>query len=341
MQGRRHRPGDTLRKALITGGAGFIGYHLASHLVASGWRVNLVDSFARGASDHALGGLQASERVRLLERDLRSSDALADADDDCTHVFHLAAIVGVSHVLDRPYEVLRDNVAMLTHALDFARTQSRLERFLFASTSEVYAGTFRHLSVPIPTPEDVPLALPDISEPRTCYLLSKIYGEAMCQHGGIPFTIVRPHNVYGPRMGLSHVIPELLERAHAAADGGALEVFSVDHRRTFCHVDDAVAIIARSALTEKAEGEILNVGNEDGEVSIGELARVVLAVVGKQLEIVAGPETPGSPRRRCPDMTKTTRLTGYRPSVDLDAGIMQTYEWYRGNVFDGARLAVR
>jgi nucleoside-diphosphate-sugar epimerase len=230
---------------------------------------------------------------------------------------------------------------MLTHALDFARTQPRLERFLFASTSEVYAGTIPHLSVPIPTPEDVPLALPDLANSRTCYLLSKIYGEAMCYQGGVPFTIVRPHNVYGPRMGLSHVVPELLERAHAASDGGSLEVFSIDHRRTFCYVDDAVAIIARAAVTEQAEGETLNVGKEDGEVSIGEVAETVVAVVGKQLAIVAGPETPGSPARRCPDMTKTTRLTGYCASVDLESGIRRTYDWYRRNVFEAAGLAVR
>jgi UDP-glucose 4-epimerase len=341
VQGGRDRPRNALRKALITGGAGFIGYHLASHLVASGWRIDLVDSFARGASDRALAELQASEQVRLFERDLRAPDALADADDDYTHVFHLAAIVGVSHVLDRPYDVLRDNVAMLTRALDFARTQPRLERFLFASTSEVYAGTFRHMSVPMPTPEDVPLALPELADRRTCYLLSKIYGEAMCHHGGVRFTIVRPHNVYGPRMGLSHVIPELLERAHAADAGASLEVFSIEHRRTFCYVDDAVAIIVRAALTDAAEGEIVNVGSEDAEVSMGELARVVVAVVGKQLEIVAAPETPGSPRRRRPDMAKTTRLTGYRASVDLEAGIRRTYEWYRRNVFDVAGLAVR
>ena len=341
MQSGRDRARHALRKALVTGGAGFIGYHLASHLVSSGWHVDLVDSFARGTSDQALAKLRASERVRMLERDLRASDALGGVDDDYTHVFHLAAIVGVSRVLDRPYDVLRDNVAMLVQALDSAGAQSRLERFVFASTSEVYAGTFGRLGAAIPTPEDVPLALPDLAHRRTSYLLSKIYGEAMCHHAGVPFTIVRPHNVYGPRMGLSHVIPELLERAHSANEAGSLEVFSIDHRRTFCYVDDAVAIVARAALAEGAAGETLNVGTEDGEVSIGELARLVVSVVGKQLEIVPGPDTPGSPPRRCPDMTKTARLTGYRASVDLETGIRRTYEWYRRNVFDAAGVPVR
>ncbi len=319
---------------MITGGAGFIGYHLASHLVSSGWRVDLVDSFSRGASDSALAELWASPGVRVLERDLRAAEALADAGTDYTHVFHLAAIVGVSRVLERPYEVLRDNVGMLMHTLEFARTQPRLERFLFASTSEVYAGSFHHLTLPIPTPEDVPLALPDLAHPRTSYLLSKIYGEAMCRQAGIPFTIVRPHNVYGPRMGLAHVIPELLERAHAAADGGALDVFSLDHRRAFCYVDDAVELVARASTADGCDEEVLNVGREEREVSIAELARIVVSVVGKRLEIVDAGEGAGSPRRRCPNMTKTTRLTGYRASVDLEQGIGLTYEWYRENVFD-------
>jgi nucleoside-diphosphate-sugar epimerase len=326
---------------MITGGAGFIGYHLARHLVDSGWRVDLVDSFARGAEDQALAEVAAMTDVRLLERDLTDRGALVDLDDDYTHVFHLAAIVGVSHVMNRPYEVLRDNAAMLTQAIEFARTQPRLERFLFASTSEVYAGTLRRDGGPIPTPEDVPLTLPDLAHARTCYLLSKIYGEATCHHAAIPFTIFRPHNVYGPRMGLSHVVPELLERAHAAPDGGTLEVYSVDHQRTFCYVEDAVAILARAAEAPGCEGETLNVGSEAPEVAIGELARMLVGIVGKSLEIAPGPDTPGSPQRRCPDMAKTTRLTGYRAAVDLETGIRRTYEWYRAHVFDQNRAVAR
>ena len=162
----------------------------------------------------------------MQQRDLRASDALADLGSDYTHVFHLAAIVGVGHVLERPYATLRDNVRLLDVVLDFARRQSALARFLFASTSEVYAGSLEHLDMPVPTPEDTPLALPSLAHPRTSYMLSKLYGEALVRHGGVPFTIFRPHNVYGPRMGLSHVVPQLLEKAHRAPDGGTLEVFS-------------------------------------------------------------------------------------------------------------------
>lgn len=331
---RIDRPrGTPLRKALVTGGAGFIGLHLASKLVAGGWHVDLVDSFARGALDEQLRDLAASPQAQLLERDLTAPDALRDFGRDYTHVFHLAAIVGVSHVLARPYEVLRDNGAMLTHVLELARAQNALERFVFASTSEVYAGTLRREDGPLPTPEDVALTLPDLAEPRATYLLSKIHGEAMCLHAGLPVTIIRPHNVYGPRMGLAHVVPELLERAHAAADGDTLEVFSIDHRRTFCYVDDAVELVARAAITAACEGEVLNVGAEAPEVRIGELAQIVLRVVGRDLEVAPGPETPGSPPRRVPDMTKTTRLTDYRAQVELEDGVGRTYDWYRARGF--------
>ena len=323
-----------MKKALITGGAGFVGAHLAARLVAAQYDVHLVDDFSRGTQDDVLLSLGETGRVRVLERDLRQ--ALDDVDDDYDAIFHLAAIVGVASVLERAYEVLRDNAAMTDHALALASRQRRLGRFVFASTSEVYAGTLEHFELPIPTPESTPLALTDLSHARTSYMLSKIYGEAMCHQAGVPFTIIRPHNLYGPRMGLSHVVPELLQRAHAAPDGGTLRVFSVDHRRTFCYVDDAVEIVLRAAESPGCAGQTLNVGRDEEEVSIGELAALVLKVVGKDLRIEAAAPTPGSPVRRCPDISRTTALTGYRPRIALEDGLRKTYDVYRTSVFDPA-----
>jgi len=327
-------------KALLAGGGGFIGVHLARRLVEDGYRVDLVDDFSRGVPDEALAGLTSSGAARVLRRDLTREDSLDDVGDDYELVVHLAAIVGVRHVLERPLETLRANVLMLLPALAFARRQRGLRRFLFASTSEVYAGTLERSLLPVPTPEDALLALPDLGEPRTSYMLSKLYGEALCRQAGVPFTIVRPHNVYGPRMGLSHVIPELLHRAHAARDGGELEVFSVDHRRTFCYVDDAVGMLAAALASPACEGETLNVGRQEPEVSIGELAGLIVDAVGKRLTIVPRPATAGSPARRCPDMSKTRALTGFEPAVDLEDGISRTYAWYAAHVFDDPSAAV-
>ena len=317
-----------MTKALVTGGTGFIGAHLANRLIERGYEVDLIDDFSRGANDDAIASLQRSGRTRLLERDLRSSGGLDDVDNDYDYIVHLAAIVGVANVLERPFAVLRDNVQMTAETIALARRQSALKRFLFASTSEVYAGTLEHFTLPVPTAESTPLAVPGLELARTSYMLSKLYGEAMCHQAGIAFTIVRPHNVYGPRMGLAHVIPELLWRAHKATDQ-RLEVFSVDHRRTFCYVDDAVEMMVRAAESAQCEGETLNVGTQSPEVAIGELATLIVTVVGKNLEIVPRPPTPGSPERRCPDMSRMTALTGYESRVGLEEGIRRTYEAYR------------
>jgi nucleoside-diphosphate-sugar epimerase len=165
-------------------------------------------------------------------------------------------------------------------------------------------------------------------------MLSKIFGEAMSFQSGLPVTVVRPHNVYGPRMGLAHVIPELLQRAHDAEDGGRLGVHSVEHRRTFCHVSDAIEMISRAARAPQGVGETLNVGAQAPEISIGELAELIVEVVGRRLEIEPLEPHPGSPARRCPDMTRTADVTGYVAEMSVEDGVRDTYDWYRSNVFE-------
>src|SRR5262249_42666036 len=147
------------------------------------------------------------------------------------------------------------------NVIKVARRQTDLRRLIFPSTSEVYAGTLQYFGMPFPTPETTPLTVTDLAQPRTSYMLSKIYGEALCHHADVPFTIVRPHNVYGPRMGMAHVIPELLKRAYQAPTGGRLSVSSADHKRTFCYVDDAVEFIVRLAEAPTGLSGTFNIGS--------------------------------------------------------------------------------
>jgi UDP-glucose 4-epimerase len=330
-----------MSKVLITGGAGFIGYHLANRLLAEDYQIDLLDNLSRGVVDNELRTLVDNPRIRLLNRDSLRPDAFDGLGNDYRYIYHLAAIIGVANVLDRPYAVLRDNILMLSNILTFARQQAALKRIVFASTSEVYAGTLQYFTLPIPTPESTPLAVTELAHPRTSYMLSKIYGEALCHHSGVPFTIVRPHNIYGPRMGMSHVIPELLNKAHHAPDDGSLDVFSVDHRRTFCYIADGVELIKRAAESGACLGRTLNIGNQDPEFTIGHVAEVVLQVSGKRLKINPKPATPGSPMRRCPDMSTTTSLTGYTPQVRLEKGVEFTYDWYRSNIFSGTDVGAK
>jgi nucleoside-diphosphate-sugar epimerase len=328
-------------KVLITGGAGFIGFHLAYALSAHGASVDLADNFGRAVRDADLNELLDTGKVRLLERDLLDATACQSFDRDYDAIFHFAAIIGVAHVLQRPYDVLTQNAQLLANAIDLARRQRRLGRFVFASTSEVYAGTLAAFGMKVPTPESTPLAVSDLTQARTSYMLSKIHGEALCQHSGLPFTIVRPHNVYGPRMGMSHVVPELLMRAHNAVDGATLQVYSAGHKRTFCYIDDAVDLLIRLLDSAATSNATLNLGSTDVEVTIADVAQTVIDVVGRKLQVQSLPDTPGSPARRAPDMDLARRLTGYRSGILLRDGVARTYAWYRRHIFEGGGATAR
>lgn len=321
-----------MSKILITGGAGFIGGALTQSLLAN-HEVDIVDSLSRGVRDQFLEEL-IPQIGSFYELDLLKESSWQKLPNDYDYIVHFAAIIGVRHVLERPYNVLRDNVILTDLAIAFAQRQSNLKKFLFASTSEVMAGSLIHMNLTIPTPESFPLALTELSSARTSYMLSKIYGEAMCVHSKLPSVIIRPHNIYGPRMGMSHVIPELLKKAYSMVDGDALPVASVNHSRAMCFIDDAIELIKALLLADDVTGTF-NIGNENTEVTILDLAKTITAVVGKELQIQPIEESVGSPSRRCPNMKNTIEATGYKPLVSIREGVERTYQWYKSNVFEG------
>lgn len=323
-----------MNKVLITGGLGFIGYHLSRRLLAEDYEVHAVDNGARGIVDAEIKALRSNKRYRLLFGDLMDSRFLDVLDLDYTDIYHLAAIVGVQNVIKRPYAVLDYNVSLLSRVLSLAKEQRSLHRFVFTSTSEVYSGTLRYFGLTIPTPESTPLAVCDLREPRTSYMLSKIYGEALCNYSGRPFTIVRLHNVYGPRMGMAHVIPELLMRAHHNPPSSRVPVYSAEHSRTFCYVDDAIELIVRLTAAPEGCNETFNVGSMDQETTISSLSKIIFEIVGKNLTMQPAGTTEGSPLRRRPDITRAISVTGYTPFVSLRDGIRRTYDWYRSRIFE-------
>lgn len=324
-----------MKKVLITGGAGFIALQLAKKLMESGYSVSLVDNYSRGVKDIELKEVLENSQASFHELDCLDEKSLEYLPNDFAYIFHMAAIIGVRHVEERPDKVLTENLRLLENILDVAERQKNLKRFLFASTSEVYAGTLENFQLPIPTPESAALALTELSRPRTSYMLSKISGEALCHYRPVPTTIFRPHNIYGPRMGTSHVVPGQLQKAHESPVGSEIPVPSAEQTRTFCYIDDAVEMLVRMMESQNCEGETLNLGNQDPEVTIQELVKVCHRVVGKNQTVLSKPSVPGSPQRRCPDMTRTISLIGYTPTVSLEEGIRRTYDWYSRNVFEG------
>jgi UDP-glucuronate decarboxylase len=318
-----------MARVLVLGGAGFIGYHLATRLADEGHALTLVDDLSRGRADPALVALRARPGVRFLESDLTVPGALDGLSRDWDQVFMLAAVVGVRNVERDPARVIRTNTLALQHLLDWLPAAG--ETLVFASTSEVYAGSVALGLAAVPTAEEVPLTIADPGAPRSAYALSKILGEAAVGHAGrargLRWVIVRYHNVYGPRMGTDHVVPELALRALRRED--PFRVYGARQRRAFCHVADAVEATLRLAAAEDARGRVVNVGNDAEETVIEDLAALVLRQAGYRPAVEHVPAPAGSPERRCPDLGRLRALTGFAPKVPLEAGVTETFDWYR------------
>lgn len=322
-----------MKNILITGGAGFIGCHLAQKLAQHpDNRLCLADNLQRGRNDDAFEALTTLPNVRFVQVDLSTPSSFEQLGKGFDEVYHLAAVIGVRNVLERPYEVVRLNALTTLHLLDWM-SAGGAEKIVFSSTSEAYGWTQQVMPLPVPTPEDVPLALTEIGNPRSSYAGSKIFGELAVTHAcnvnKKRFTIVRYHNVYGPRMGYNHVIPELFGRMMAGES--PLTVYNAHHTRAFCHVDDAVCATQLAMESSSADGATINIGNDTEEIAIGDLAKRLIKMAGGKCEIVTAQVSYDPIQRRCPDITRARELLGYKPSVSLDEGLRRTVAWYRDN----------
>jgi len=318
-----------MARILVLGAAGFIGGHLAARLADEGHDLTLVDDLSRGRADDALAALRARPGVRFVEADLTTPGALTALPRGWDQVYMLAAVVGVRNVERDPARVLRTNMLALLHVLDWLPAAG--ETLFFASTSEAYAGSVTRGLAPVPTGEDVPLLVEDAGAPRAAYAISKIAGEAAVRHAatarGLRWVIGRFHNVYGPRMGVDHVIPELSLRAIRCED--PFRVYGAGQRRAFCHVADAVDAMLRLVATDAALGQVVNIGNDTDETRIEDLLTLILGRAGHRPVLERVPAPAGSVDRRCPDLTRLRRLTGYAPKVALETGVAETFDWYR------------
>jgi nucleoside-diphosphate-sugar epimerase len=325
---------------LITGGAGFIGQAISRALSDNpNNSITLVDNFARGRVDADLQAVLDRPNVTFMQGDVTDAAFFASLPTNFEYIYHLAAVIGVRNVMEKPDKVLYVNAISTLLLFEYAKQLPNLKRVLFSSTSEIYAGTLKHFGITVPTPETEPLALDDITSPRTTYMLSKMYGESICFNYGklynIPFTVVRFHNVYGPRMGYLHVLPKMFIKirdksatAENTATDAVIDVASPTHTRAFCYIDDAVKSTILVTEHAQTQGEIINIGNAEQEITIRDLVKTVAKVMGKPITLNELPDTPGSPARRCPDTSKIKALTGFVPSVGLEDGITRMYAWY-------------
>ena len=165
---------------------------------------------------------------------------------------------------------------------------------------------------------------------RDSYMLSKIYGENMCRFSNLPYLIIRPHNIFGERMGMSHVIPELIKKAKS--NKKFLNVYNPYHKRTFCYISDAINMMLKLINTKKSLNKIYNIGSTKDEIKILDLAKKILKIINKKKIIKKIKLNNFSPKRRVPSTKKLIKDTNYKIDSLLSNNLKKTINWYIANI---------
>jgi nucleoside-diphosphate-sugar epimerase len=317
-------------RALITGGAGFVGSHLAEALLARGDQVEILDNLSTGSIDN-IEHLKGARGFRYTVDSVMNEPVTAELIDRADVVFHLAAAVGVRLIVESPVNTIETNVHGTEMVLKLANKKKK--KVLVASTSEVYGK-----SQAVPFREDTDLVLGPTDKGRWSYACSKAIDEflALAYHKEkrLPVVVFRLFNTVGPRQTGRYgmVIPNLVKQALL---GHPLTVYGDGTQsRCFTYVSDVVAVLLKLADHEGAVGQVLNVGNDREEVTISDLARRVKQRTASRSEIVMVPYDQAYEEgfedmpRRVPDLRKLRDLTGYEPKVHLDEILDRVIEYF-------------
>lgn len=305
-------------RVLITGGAGFIGSHLAERLLAQGHRVLVLDDLSTGSMDN-IDPLIGTPAFDYRIGSVMDAPLVAEMVDRCDVTVHLAAAVGVRLIVEQPVHTIETNVHGTEVVLDAVARKSK--KVVIASTSEVYGKSSK-----TPFREDADLVLGPTSHSRWAYACSKALDEwlalAYAREKNVPVVIARFFNTVGPRQTGRYgmVLPTFARQALA---GEPITVFGTgEQSRCFGHVKDAVEAIARLIDTPEAVGQVFNIG-ADEEVNMNRLAEMVRDAAGSRSEIVHVPYSEAYPEgfedmhRRIPDVSKLERTIGFRPRTSL------------------------
>ncbi len=304
---------------LITGGAGFIGSHLAEELLSRGHAVHVLDDLSTGSIGN-IRHLRAETGFDYTIDTCHDARVVAELVDDADYIYHLAAAVGVQLIVDSPVRTIETNVHTTEIVLSQASKKSK--PVFLASTSEVYGK-----SSSIPFTEDGDIVMGATTRGRWSYACSKALDEflalAYFRERGLPTIVGRMFNTVGPRQSGRYgmVVPNLVRQA---LSGQPITVYgNGEQRRCFCDVRDVVRALSALLAREDLAGEVFNIGSTE-EVSILELARRVKAATGSDSEITLVPyeEAYGEGfedmRRRVPDISKIERVLDWRPTASLD-----------------------
>jgi len=337
-------------RVLITGGAGFVGSHLAEALLEAGYEVFVIDDLSTGNIEniehlktdgepatrsavrrHADGSPVQYGRFHYVIDSIMNTPVLAELVDRCDIIFHLAAAVGVRLIVESPIRTIETNIKGTEIVLELANKKKK--KVIIASTSEVYGKASR-----VPFREDDDLVLGPTVKGRWSYACSKAVDEflalAYWKERKLPLVIVRLFNTVGPRQTGRYgmVLPTFVTQA--LSDRPITVFGDGTQSRSFTYISDVVWAVIKLAECDEAVGEVFNLGN-GAEVTIEELARKVKEMTGSSSEIVhisygqAYEEGFEDMRRRVPDISKLKRYIGYEPQVQLDEMIAKVVEYYR------------
>jgi len=304
---------------LITGGAGFIGSHLAERLIDRGDRVVLLDNLSTGSMEN-IRHLKGSDHLEYHLDNIENKQLLAELVDDADVIIHLAAAVGVKLIVESPVRTIETNVNGTQLILEAACKKKKL--VLTASTSEVYGK-----NINVPFHEDMDLVLGPTTKGRWSYAASKALDEFLAlsywKEKKLPVIVIRFFNTVGPRQTGRYgmVLPNFVK---AALENRDIEIYGTGKQsRCFCDVRDSVESLIRLVDTEKSVGEVVNIGNTE-EITIEDLAQKVKERAKSTSKITYIPYDqayePGfeDMMRRVPSVDKLFRLTGFRPQTALN-----------------------
>ena len=318
------------KKILLTGGAGFIGTTLAGRLVDQN-DIVILDNFHRNALRHTR--LSDHPNVKVIRGDVTDPDAANAAAEGCEIIVHLAAIAGVDTVLRMPVDTMKVAILGTYNMLEAARQQSRLERFVDFSTSEVfgaYAYNVREADL---------TSLGAVGEARWTYAVSKLATEHLAHNYhkqfGIPAVSVRPFNIYGPGQigegAIHRFIVQALRDEDITIHNDGSQI------RAWCYVDDMASGLLACLERDEAVGQAFNIGNPRSVVTIYNLAMQIVRLSGSRSRIAFVPWDQTDVELRIPNIEKARRLLGYEPQVDLEDGLQRTIQWYRTKAADKAK----
>ncbi|MGH8994689.1 MAG: GDP-mannose 4,6-dehydratase [Acidimicrobiales bacterium] len=306
----------------MTGAGGFIGSALVDRLATDGARVRALLRYTSRARRGCLDDLPSDvlDQVEITHGDVRDPDAVRGLLKGADAVFHLAALIGIPYSYLHPHEVVDTNVMGTANVLEAARDLGTLERVVLTSTSEVYGSALR-----VPIDEEHPL------QAQSPYSATKIAADALglsfSRSFGLPVTIVRPFNAYGPRQSARAVIPTIISQA---LSGGDLRLGTLETIRDFTFVEDTARGFVAVGGAEAAVGEVVNLGSGTA-VTIGQVVDKVATIVGRALTVVTDDQRVRPDKsevsRLLSDSAKAAQLAGWKAEVGLEEGLRLTTEW--------------